>query len=160
MKRQLLSNSTGLLFLLILTGCGDGSSGPTGPTGQQSFLAGTWRGTMTIQPNPTAPQPPSPVTSAVTWTFEVVPQTNLQTFRATIRSENAWLPISTVSTTAIVPGSTAPAQISTQGDYDSPRGCRGTFGSFGVAEATRIDADFIGVDCNTTFRGRVVLTKN
>ena len=74
MKRQLLRNSIALLFLVTLAGCGDGSPGPTGPTGQQSFLAGTWRGTMTIQPNPTAPQPPSPVTGAVTWTFEVVPQ--------------------------------------------------------------------------------------
>jgi hypothetical protein len=60
---------------------------------------------------------------------------------------------------AIIPGNTPPAQISTQGNYDSPRGCRGTFGSFGMAEATRIDADFTGVDCPATFTGRVLLTK-
>jgi hypothetical protein len=89
-----------------------------------------------------------------------VPQTNLQTFRATVRSENSWLAITMTGTTAIVPGNTPPVQISTQGDYDSPRGCRGTFGSFGTAEATRIDADFRGVDCSTTFTGRVVLTKS
>jgi hypothetical protein len=28
-----------------------------------------------------------------------------------------------------------------------------------VADATRIDADFRGVDCTVTFTGRVVLTK-
>jgi hypothetical protein len=83
----------------------------------------------------------------------------LQTFQATIRSEHEWLPIATIASTAIIPGNTPPAQISTQGDYSSPRGCRGTFGSFGVADATRIDADFRGVDCTVTFIGRVVLTK-
>ena len=95
----------------------------------------------------------------MTWTFEVVPQTNLQTFTATIRSEHSWLPITTIASTAIIPSNIPPAQISTQGDYPSPRGCRGTFGSFGTAEATRIDADFSGVDCNVTFTGRVTLTK-
>jgi hypothetical protein len=144
-------------LLLILAGCG--GSTPSGPSAAQSFLAGTWRGTLTIQPDPTAPQPGSPVSGTVTWTFEVVPQTNLQTFRATIRSENAWLPITVTGSTAIIPGNTPPAQISTQGNYDSPRGCRGTFGSFGMAEATRIDADFTGVDCPATFTGRVLLTK-
>jgi hypothetical protein len=114
---------------------------------------------LTIQPDPTAPQPGSSVSGTVTWTFEVVPQTNLQTFRATIKSENAWLPITVTGSTAIIPGNTPPAQISTQGNYDSPRGCRGTFGSFGMAEATRIDADFTGVDCPGTFTGRVLLTK-
>ena len=84
---------------------------------------------MTIQPNPTAPQPPMPVTGAVTWTFEVVPQTNLQTFRTTIQSQNAWLPITLTMSTSMIPGNTPPAQISTQGEYDSPRGCRGTFGA-------------------------------
>jgi hypothetical protein len=48
---------------------------------------------MTIQPNPTGPQPATPVTGPVTYTFEVVPQTNLQTFRTTIQSQNTWLPI-------------------------------------------------------------------
>ena len=144
-------------LLLILGGCG--GSTPSGPSAAQSFLAGTWRGTLTIQPDPTAPQPGAPVSGTVTWTFEVVPQTNLQTFRATIRSENAWLPITVTGSTAIIPGNTPPAQISTQGNYDSPRGCRGTFGSFGMAEATRIDADFTGVDCPATFTGRVLLTK-
>ena len=36
----------------------DGASSPTAPSAPQSFLAGTWRGTLTIQPNPTGPQPP------------------------------------------------------------------------------------------------------
>ena len=149
--------------LLLFVGgvaCGGGSSSPAAPSGPESFLSGTWRGTVTIQPNPGEPNAPPTTIGPMTWTFEVVPQTNLQTFRATVRSENPWLPTSMIGTTAIIPGNTPPAQISTQGDYDSPRGCRGTFGSFGVAEPTRIDADFRGVDCPATFNGRVVLTKN
>jgi hypothetical protein len=146
-------------LLLTLAACGGGAPTPTAPSAPQSFLAGTWRGTLTIQPNPTGPQPGSPVSGAVTWTFEVVPQTNLQTFRATIRSENAWLPITMTASTAIIPGNTPPAQISTHGDYTSARGCRGSFGSFGLADATRIDADFTGVDCPVTFTGSVRLTK-
>jgi len=157
MRTRLLWLWSPVPLLLILAGCGGAT--PSGPSAAQSFLAGTWRGTLTIQPDPTAPQPGPPVSGTVTWTFEVVPQTNLQTFRATIRSENAWLPITVTGSTAIIPGNTPPAQISTQGNYDSPRGCRGTFGSFGTAEATRIDADFTGVDCPATFTGRVLLTK-
>lgn len=140
----------------ITAGCGGGS--PSAPSSPQSFLTGTWRGTITIQQNPNPSAPPA-TSAAVTWTFEVVPNTNLQTFNATIRSEHEWLPITITGTTAIIPGNTPPAQISTQGGYNSPRGCRGTFGSFGNAEATRIDADFTGVDCIVTFTGRVVLTK-
>jgi hypothetical protein len=157
--RSLQSTAT-VLSLLTISACGGSSSSPTAPSSGQSFLAGTWRGTVTIQPNAGEPNAPAATSAATTWTFEVVPQTNLQSFRANIRSEHSWLPISTVAAAAIIPGNTAPAQISTQGDYASPRGCRGTFGSFGVAEATRIDADFTGVDCNATFRGRVILTKD
>src|ERR1700682_4275395 len=102
----------GLLVLIVtlMSACGGGTSGPTGPSGSQSFLAGTWQGTMTIQvaPGPNGQQPAT--VGATTWTFEVVPQTTLQTFKATIRSENSWLPVTTVSTTAIIPGNTPPAQ--------------------------------------------------
>jgi hypothetical protein len=125
-----------------------------------SQIIGAGGGTVTIQPNAGDPNAPPGTSAATTWTFEVVPQTNLQSFRATIRSDHPWLPISAIGSTGLSPGNTAPAQISTQGDYASPRGCRGTFGSFGVAEATRIDADFTGVDCSATFRGRVLLTKD
>jgi hypothetical protein len=148
------------LTLMTIAACGGSSSSPTAPPGGQSFLTGTWRGTVTIQPNAGDPNAPPGTSAATTWTFEVVPQTNLQSFRATIRSDHPWLPISTIGSTALIPGNSPPAQISTQGDYASPRGCRGTFGSFGVAEATRIDADFTGVDCVETFRGRVLLTKD
>ena len=148
-----------VLMFLPLIACGDGGSAPTSPTPAQSFLAGTWRGTMTIQPDPTGAQPGAPVSGTVTWVFEVVPQTNLQSFRTTIRSENGWLPITLTSSTSMIPGNTAPAQISTQGEYDSPRGCRGTFGSFATAEARSIQGSITGVDCPVPFTGSVTLTK-
>lgn len=159
MTSKLRQACAALALMLTSVGCGDGRA-PTAPSGPQSFLVGTWRGTMTIEVNPGDPGALPATSGATTWTFDVVPDTNLQTFRATIRSEHAWLSMNTMATTAIVPGNTPPAQISTQGDFSSPRGCRGSFSSFGMAEARRIDADFHGTDCNlATFTGRVVLTK-
>ena len=66
----------------------------------------------------------------MTWTFEVVPQMNLQSFSATIRSTHLWRTMEAIGTTALSQGNAAPAQqiISTHGEFDSPRGCRGTFG--------------------------------
>lgn len=145
-------------LLLLLTACGGSSPSPSAPT---SFLAGTWRGTVTIEVNPGDPNALPPTSGAMQWTFEVVPQTNLQSFRATVRSEHGWLTMATIATSALSPGNVPPTQISTQGEFDSPRGCRGTFGSVGVADATRIEADFTGTDCQqATFIGRVVLTKD
>jgi hypothetical protein len=145
---------------LTLTACGDSAPGPTVPSAGSSFLAGTWQGTMTIQVNPDVPGAPPASSAPTTWIFETVPQTNLQTFKATVRSQHSWLPIDTSGTTAVIPGNAPPVQISTQGDYSSPRGCRGTFASAGVATATEIDADFHGVDCGSvTFTGHVTLTK-
>ena len=96
----------------------------------------------------------------MTWTFEVVPQTNMQSLRATIRSTHPWLTIETTGIDGAVARNSPPTQISTHGEFNSPRGCRGTFGSVGTAEATRIEADFTGTDCQqATFTGRVVLTK-
>lgn len=133
---------------------------PNGPSAAASFLTGTWRGTVTLQVNPNAPGAAPPTSASTTWTFEVVPQTNLQTFHVTIRSEHPWLPITTTATAALGPGNSPPVHISTQGNYASPRGCQGTLGSAGTAEATRIEADFTGVDCQlSTFTGSVVLTK-
>jgi hypothetical protein len=151
-----------LIALLVFgTAAGCGKEGtPTSPSGPTSFLAGTWRGTLTIQVNPGDPNAPAPSTGDVTWTFEVVPQTNMQSLRATIRSTHPWLPIDTTGSTALSPGNSPPTGISTHGEFNSPRGCRGTFGSVGTADATRIEADFTGTDCQqATFTGRVVLTK-
>ena len=160
MRARTMRQFRPLPVLLLLTACGGGSPSPSGPS-SSSFLTGTWRGTVTIAVNPGDPGAPAPTSGPITWTFEVVPQTNLQTFRTTVRSQHAWLPVTTTASTALTPGNTAPAQISTQGQFDSPRGCRGTFGSVGTANASRIEADFTGVDCNqATFTGSVVLTKN
>lgn len=150
-----------LPLLILLSACGGSSPSPTGPSAPTSFLSGTWRGTVTIEINPGDPNALPPSSGTMQWTFEVMPQTNLQSFRTTVRSEHAWLTMTTTATTALTPGNTPPTQISTQGEFDSPRGCRGTFGSVGMAEATRIEADFTGTDCQqATFIGRVVLTKN
>ena len=147
-----------LIHAVLLSACGREGL-PTAPS-SSSFLTGVWRGTVTVQVNPGDPGAQPPTTGAMTWTFEVVPDTNRQTFRATVRAQHGWLAEELLGTTAITPGNTPPVQISTQGNYASPRGCRGTFGSFGTADATRIDADFTGVDCDhATFAGRVTLTK-
>jgi hypothetical protein len=105
-----------------------------------------------------------PTTSgATTWTFEVMPGTNLQSFNVRIQSQNPFLPITTTVLSQITPSNTPPARISTQGNYPSPRGCTGSLLSVGTADTRTIDADFSGVDCpslqNSTFRGRVQLTK-
>ena len=121
-------------LLLVLSGCGGSSPSPTAPS--------------------------TPTSGPVRWTFEVVPQTNLQSFRTSVRSDHPWLTMTTTATTALTPGNTAPAQISTQGQFTSPLGCQGTFGSVGTAQATRIEANFTGTDCQqATFTGTLVLTK-
>ncbi len=138
--------------------CGGGTPVPTTPSSSPSFLTGTWTGTLTIERE-------GEVTTAgpTSWTFDVVTGTNLQTFRVTIQSQHPWLPISTTVTSAITPSNTPPARISTQGDYVSPRGCTGSLLSVGTVDASRLDADFSGVDCPTlphsTFRGHALLTK-
>ena len=142
----------------VLAACGKEAS-PTGPSASTSFLVGTWRGTVTIQVDPRSPNPPPPTTGEMTWTFDVVPNTNMQSLTATIRSSHPWLTMETTGSTALSPGNAPPTQISTHGEFTSPRGCRGTFGSVGDAQATRIEADFTGTDCPLTFSGRIVLTK-
>ena len=99
----------------------------------------------------------------VTWTFEAVAGTNLQTFSVTIRSQNAWLPITTTVTSAITPSNQPPARISTQGNYPSPRGCTGTLLSVGNAETHTHRRRLLGrrllALTNSTFTGHVTLTK-
>jgi hypothetical protein len=159
MSRLTILAAAVLLSVAAFTGCGREAT-PTTPSGQTSFLAGTWRGTVTIQVDPRDPNPPAPTTGDMTWTFEVVPGTNMQSLRTTIVSTHPWLTMNTTGTTALSPNNAPPTQISTHGEFDSPRGCRGTFGSVGDAQASRIEADFTGTDCPSTFTGRVVLTKS
>ena len=147
-----------LCVIGLAAGCG-GDSGPTAPSTPTSFLAGTWTGTVTIEREgePT-------VSGPISWTFEVVPETNRQSFRTTIRSQHAFIPVMITGTSTLTPSNTPPARISTHGEYPSPRGCTGSILSVGDAAATTISADFSGVDCpslpQSTFRGRVTLTKS
>ena len=144
-----------ILMSLLIASCG-GDSSPMGPSEVPSFLTGTWRGTMTIsrtgEPDVTGP---------TAWTFQPAPQQpGGSAFQATIESQNPWLPITMISTTALGPSPTPPTQINSYGTYASPRGCRGDFGSAGDVQSRTIDATFFGVDCNDqTFQGRVQLTK-
>src|SRR5688572_26806246 len=139
----------------LAAGCG-GGSGPTAPSPPTSYLTGTWTGTVTIerQGEPT-------VSGPISWTFEVVPDTNRQSFRTTIRSQHAFIPVTVTGTSTLTPSNTPPTRISTQGEYPSPRGCTGSILSVGDAAATSINADFSGIDCaslaQSTFRGRVAL---
>jgi hypothetical protein len=124
-----------------------------------SALAGCgWTGTLTIE------REGEPTTSgSTTWTFEVMPGTNLQSFTVRIQSQHPFLPITVTVLSQITPSNTPPARISTQGDYASPRGCTGSLLSVGAVDTRTIDADLTGVDCpslrDSTFRGRVQLTK-
>lgn len=147
-----------LCVIGLAAGCGS-DSGPTAPSTPTSFLAGTWTGTVTIEREgePT-------VSGPISWTFEVVPDTNRQSFRTTIRSQHAFIPVMITGTSTLTPSNTPPARISTQAEYPSPRGCTGSILSVGDAAATTISADFSGIDCpsltQSTFRGRVTLTKS
>ena len=90
--------------------CGGGTPVPTSPSAAQSFLTGTWTGTLTID------REGEPSTSgAATWTFAPVDGTNLQTFSVTIRSLNPWLTTTATVTSAITPSNQPPARISTTG---------------------------------------------
>ena len=145
--------------VVAATACDGGTPAPTTPSSSSSFLTGTWTGTLTIEREGEAT-----TVGPTSWTFGVVPGTNLQTFRVMIQSQHSWLAINTTVTSAITPSNTPPACISTQGDYVSPRGCTGSLLSVGTVDASRLDADFSGVDCPTlahsTFRGHALLTKS
>jgi len=142
---------------MALAGC-EREATPTSPSTPRSFLEGVWTGTLTIEREgePTA-------SGATTWTFEVMPGTNLQSFNVRIQSQQPFLPITATVLSQITPSNTPPARISTQGSYPSPRGCTGSLLSVGTADTRTIEADFSGVDCpsleHSTFRGRVQLTK-
>jgi len=158
MTRRAHYQTTALILLIALAACGREGT-PTAPSAPRSFLEGVWTGTVTIE------REGEPTSSgSITWTFEVVAGTNLQTFNVRIQSQHPFLPITTTVTSAITPSNTPPARISTQGDYASPRGCTGSLLSVGTAETRTIDAEFSGVDCpsleHSTFRGRVQLSKS
>ena len=155
---RLLALSLLGLALAVLASCGGGST-PTSP-GEMSFLSGTWNGTLTISRDGQAD-----ITGAATWTFEVIPQTGRHNFNTTIRSQNAWIPVTTTSTIVLTPTAEPPGQIGGTGNYTSPRGCVGEFVTTGNATVNTIDATFDGIDCadasgvRLPFRGRIRVTK-
>ena len=150
-----------LPLLLLLAACGGRRRGRRHrPRPPRSWPA-RGRGTVTIQVNPGDPNPPPPTSGPMQWTFEPMPQTNLQTVphdravRARVADDDDHR-----DDRPDARQHAAGADQHARGVH-SPRGCRGTFGSVGTAQATRIEADFTGTDCQqATFIGRLVLTKN
>jgi hypothetical protein len=150
-----------LTSTLLLAACGGGgtTTGPT-PTGESSFLTGTWNGTVTIHRDGLAD-----TTAPTTWTFTLVPNTAAMTFTTQIVLRDAWLPITAMVTTGLYAPATPGSGIHTIGAYTSPRGCQGQLLSDGTAMADRIEANFQGVDCQqlpatAVFSGSVTLTKS
>ena len=94
----------------------------------------------------------------MTWTFEVVPQTNLQSFRTTIRSENGWLPITLTSSTSMIPGNTPPAQISTRAST-LPTRMPWDIRELRDRRGPQHSGQHHRVDCPVPFTGSVTLTK-
>jgi hypothetical protein len=146
-----------VLFFIALANC-EREGTPTSSSTPRSFLEGVWTGILTIER-----EGERTTSGPTTWTFEVMPGTNLQSFSVRIQSQHPFLPITATVLSQITPSNTPPVRISTQGSYPSPRGCTGNLLSVGTAEMRTIDADFSGVDCpsleHSTFRGRVQLTK-
>ncbi len=144
----------------VATACGGGTARPPRRHRPQSFLAGTWTGTLTIERDGEAHDD----RSRRRWTFDVVPGTNLQT----------------LSRNDPVPARVAPDQhdgherdhaVEHAAGADQHAGRLRVASrmhaarllSVGTVDATRLDADFSGVDCPTlehsTFTGHVLLTK-
>jgi hypothetical protein len=154
-------DASALALVVCLVGCGDGTTttGPTSP--ENSFLAGTWRGSVMVHRDGLPD-----TTGTTTWTFQLVPNTGGASFTTTITVEHPWLAIpSATMTTGLYAPATPGARISTVGSYPSPRGCVGALGSTGIAYQDRIDADLSGSDClqlpeTSVFIGTVTLTKS
>jgi hypothetical protein len=150
-------------FLLLIFGAlvtaSCGGSTPTPPSGEMSFLSGTWAGTLTI-----TRAGESDVSGAVMFTFDVVPQSNRQSLNLRIQSSNSWLPVTASSLVALTPSPEPPGRIGGTGNYASPRGCTGDFVVLADATATSLDGTFTGADCmqglgRVVFDGTVRLTK-
>jgi hypothetical protein len=76
-----------VLAVVWITGCRDSAPGPAALSGSQSFLTGTWQGTVRTHINPGIPNALPPTSGSTTWTFEVVPRTNVQTFRTMLTDQ-------------------------------------------------------------------------
>lgn len=139
--------------LLFTAACGGSPTAPSAPS--SGLLDGTWRGTLTIT---RAGQPA--VVGTTAWTFTGSQGTaNLQ-YRTTMTSQHAWFAPSAFATTTLVPPGLPPSDVQTDGSYASPRGCQGSFDSYGLVTASHLTASFHGVDCDfQLFSGSVDLSR-
>jgi hypothetical protein len=160
---KIIRTIAGIATLSLLLAACHGGTTTTGPTPTQpenGFLAGTWRGPVTIHREGL---PDTAGTSV--WTFALVPQTGGTTYSTTVTLQNSYLPVTASSlTTSVLPAAPG-GRISTEGFYPSPRGCQGVLTSVGTAQTDRIDATFDGSDCVLNqgpvgFTGSVTLTKD
>jgi hypothetical protein len=100
----------------------------------------------------------------VTFTFDVVQQSNRQSLNVRIQSSNSWLPVTATSLVALTPSSEPPGRIGGTGTYASPRGCTGDFVVLANATAMSLDGTLTGADCRqglgrVVFDGTLHLTK-
>jgi hypothetical protein len=147
-----------LIVGALMTASCDGST-PTPPSSEMSFLSGAWNGTLTITRTGEAD-----VSGPVTFTFDVIPQSNRQSLNLRIQSSNSWLPVTATSIVALTPSPEPPGRIGGTGSYTSPRGCVGDFVVLADAVATSLDGTFTGADCmqglgRVVFDGTIHLTK-
>lgn len=160
--RNIRTVFVGAALGLFLAACHGGTTttGPSPTQPESAFLAGTWRGPVTIH-REGLPD----TTGTSVWTFVLVPLTGGTGYMATVTLQHPYLPVTATGlSTSILPAQPG-GHIATQGFYPSPRGCRGALGSLGTAQADRIEATFDGADCALNpgpvgFTGAVTLTKD
>jgi hypothetical protein len=101
-----------LALVVCLVGCGDGTTttGPTSP--ENSFLAGTWRGSVMVHRDGLPD-----TTGTTTWTFQLVPNTGGASFTTTITVEHPWLAIPSATVTTGLYAPATPGRASVQSGH-------------------------------------------
>lgn len=152
-SRRDIRGMIAVLLPVAFAACGGSPTSPSVPT--RGLLDGTWRGTLTITRTGQLP-----VVGPTVWTFDASAGTSSLQYRTTMTAQNAWFAPTALATTTLVPPGLLPADVQTIGSYASPRGCQGSFDSYGQVDAAHFTASFHGVDCDfQLFTGSVDLSR-